>query len=149
MNFTAREDYGLRAVLDLAVHAEQGPIQSREIAARQNIPEQFLEQLLGALRRAGIVRSVRGASGGYLLNGSAASVSVGDVLRALSGALVPVECIAPGGQKTCGHSASRGVHVFWERVSEAISDVADGLTFADLIDIQMASDSHAAFMMNI
>ncbi|MEJ5299208.1 MAG: Rrf2 family transcriptional regulator, partial [Armatimonadota bacterium] len=61
MNFTAREDYGLRAALDLALNVERGPVQSREIATRQGIPEQFLEQLLGALRRGGLVRSVRGA----------------------------------------------------------------------------------------
>jgi hypothetical protein len=70
VNFTAKEDYGLRAVLDLAAHAGAGPVQTREIAQRQHIPEQFLEQLLAALRRAEVVRSTRGAGGGYGLAAS-------------------------------------------------------------------------------
>ncbi len=150
MNFTAREDYGLRAVLDLALHSNRGDaIQSKEIAARQGIPEQFLEQLLGALRRNGLIKSVRGASGGYLLARSTASITVGDVLRALSGPLVPVPCVNAGGADVCEHKASQGVHTFWEQMAKAICGVADSLTFQDLVDIQMSSDSQASFMMNI
>ncbi len=149
MNFTAREDYGLRAVLDLALNAHSGPVQSREIAARQGIPEQFLEQLLGALRRGGMVRSVRGASGGYLLAAPPASLRVGDVLRTLSGPLVPVKCIQESDPGACEHGSSYGVHAFWERLAAAIGDVADGLTLQDLADLQLAADEQSSYMMNI
>ncbi len=149
MNFTAREDYGLRAVLDLAQHATGSPVQSKEIAARQGIPEQFLEQLLSALRRGGLVRSLRGASGGYMLAKPPAQTTVGDVLRTLSGELVPVSCVGPGRSDNCEHAASYGVHVFWEKLAKAISDLADTMTLQDLLDIQLSADSQAAFMMHI
>lgn len=148
MNFTAREDYGLRAVLDLALHQTQSPIQSREIAARQNIPEQFLEQLLGALRRGGLVKSVRGAAGGYLLAGSPSSISVGDVLRTLSGPLVPISCVNEG-QGGCEHEASMGVHAFWDSLARSIGKVADGMTVQDLVDIQLNADADSSYMMHI
>ena len=93
MNFTAKEDYGLRAALDLAAYGGNGPVQAREIAARQAIPEQFLEQLLASLRRAEVIRSTRGAAGGYSLASDPSRVTVGAVLRALSGPLVPPELV--------------------------------------------------------
>lgn len=148
MNFTAREDYGLRAVLDLALHAGQGPIQSREIAQRQEIPEQFLEQLLGALRRGGLVRSVRGASGGYLLAKPASEIRAGDVLRTLSGPLVPLPCVQEE-KEICSHEASHGVHVFWNRLAASIRKVADGTTIQELIEIQQDANAQSSFMMHI
>ncbi len=149
MNFTAREDYGLRAALDLALNVERGPVQSREIANRQGIPEQFLEQLLGALRRGGLVRSVRGAAGGYLLAAPPSSITVGDVLRTLSGPLVPVPCVQDDAGPDCDHGASFGVHTFWKRLAEAVTELADGMTLQDLVDIQLQADAQSSFMMNI
>lgn len=149
MNFTAREDYGLRAILDMALHTYGHPIQSKDIAARQGIPEQFLEQLLGALRRGGLVRSVRGASGGYLLARSPAAITMADVLNVLSGPLVPIVCVEQGNLDLCEHAESYGVHVFWQRIAKAIHGVADRLTLQDLLDIQLSADAHAGFMMNI
>ncbi|BCW99928.1 MAG: RrF2 family transcriptional regulator [Armatimonadota bacterium] len=149
MNFTAREDYGLRAALDLALNVERGPVQSREIATRQGIPEQFLEQLLGALRRGGLVRSVRGAAGGYLLAAPPSAITVGDVLRTLSGPLVPVSCVMEEAEGPCEHEASFGVHTFWKRLADAVTDLADGMTLQDLVDIQLQADAQSSFMMNI
>lgn len=149
MNFTAREDYGLRAALDLALNVERGPVQSREIAIRQGIPEQFLEQLLGALRRGGLVRSVRGAAGGYLLAAPPSAITVGDVLRTLSGPLVPVSCVTAESEGPCEHDASFGVHTFWKRLADAVTELADGLTLQDLVDIQLQADAQSSFMMNI
>lgn len=149
MNYTAREDYGLRAVLDLAEHATHTPLQSKDIAARQGIPEQFLEQLLGALRRGGLVRSVRGASGGYHLARPASSITVGDILRTLSGPLTPIPCLGQGGSEMCEHGASYGVHTFWERLAAAVEAVSDGLTLQDMLDIQLANNEQAGYMMNI
>src|SRR5438093_10297831 len=84
--FTSKVDYALRAVVDLAAHPGNGAIQSREIATRQGIPESYLDQLLSALRRAGLVRSTRGAAGGYALGKAANLITVGDVIRAFEGA---------------------------------------------------------------
>ncbi|GAB4457627.1 MAG: Rrf2 family transcriptional regulator [Armatimonadaceae bacterium] len=150
MNFTAKEDYGLRAVLDLAVYAGNGPVQTREIAARQRIPEQFLEQLLAALRRAEIVRSTRGAGGGYSLATTPDRVTVGQVLRALSGPLVPTELVTgdadPGTRDIPEASVVRSI---WESLRAALREVADNTTFQDLLDQRAASLREAAYMMNI
>jgi Rrf2 family cysteine metabolism transcriptional repressor len=83
--FTSKVDYALRALLDLAEQSPEKPAQSREIAARQQIPESYLHQLLVVLRRAGLVRSVRGASGGYVLGREARQVTAADVVKALHG----------------------------------------------------------------
>jgi len=83
--FTSKVDYALRALLDLAEQSPEKPAQSREIAARQQIPESYLHQLLVVLRRAGLVRSVRGASGGYVLGREARQVTAADVVTALHG----------------------------------------------------------------
>ncbi|MCC6484893.1 MAG: Rrf2 family transcriptional regulator [Armatimonadetes bacterium] len=149
MNFTAREDYGLRAVLELAQRGSGGPIQSKEIAARQGIPEQFLEQLLSTLRRGGLIRSVRGASGGYMLAKPASETTVGDVLRTLSGELVPIACLEPGGLDKCEHHSSYGVHAFWERLAKAITEVADGMTLQEMLEIQLSANAQAGYMIHI
>lgn len=96
--FTSKVDYAMRALLDLAVHAGGRPAQSREIATRQEIPESYLNQLLVVLRRAGLVRSVRGASGGYTLGKEPRLITVEDIVKALHGPGFLGELSAEGGQ---------------------------------------------------
>src|SRR5947199_10185884 len=83
--FTSKVEYALRAVVDLASRPGDGAIQSREIATRQGIPESYLDQLLSALRRAGLVRSIRGAAGGYALAEAPHVITVGDDIRDVDG----------------------------------------------------------------
>lgn len=150
MNFTAKEDYGLRAVLDLAVHAGGGPVQTREIAARQRIPEQFLEQLLAALRRAEVVRSTRGAGGGYALAAPPDRICVGQVLRALSGPLVPTELVTgEGDPATCDIPEAIVVRGIWASLRAALREVADGTSLQDLLDSRSENLRDHGYMMNI
>jgi Rrf2 family protein len=151
VNFTAKEDYGLRAVLDLAAQGGSGggPIQTRDIARRQRIPEQFLEQLLAALRRAEVVRSTRGAGGGYALAARPDQITVGQVLRALSGPFVPPELVEPGPHDTTESLVVRGV---WNHLREAIRGVADHTSLQDLLDrraARLGERDTSGFMMNI
>jgi Rrf2 family transcriptional regulator, cysteine metabolism repressor len=142
MTFTTKEDYGLRAVLDLAANNSSGPVQAREIAARQQIPEQFLEQILAALRRAEIIRSTRGANGGYALAVPAAQLTVGAVLRGLSGPLVPTELIegSLGDAPSLTEIPEVGViRDLWSKLREALRSVADQTTLADLLEQRRAS----------
>lgn len=148
MNFTAKEDYGLRAVLDLAAHTGAGPVQTREIAQRQHIPEQFLEQLLAALRRAEVVRSTRGAGGGYALASGPERVTVGDVLRALSGPLVPTE-LQEKGEDAPESTESAVVRGVWIAVRNAIRSVADNTTIQDLLDERAEALRDHGYMMHI
>ena len=151
MTFTTKEDYGLRAVLDIAVQGGDGPVQAREIAARQQIPEQFLEQLLAGLRRAEVIRSIRGAGGGYVLADDPTRVTVGAVLRALSGPLLPHELVdgTPGEPHSLADvpevAIVRGV---WRELRAALLQVTEGLTIAELLERRVSSRD-AFFAMHI
>mgnify|MGYP000450116400 FL=1 len=92
MKLSTKGRYGLRALIDLARYSEEEPVSISSIAARQDISEGYLEQLMALMKRAGLVKSIRGAAGGYVLAKSAKAHSVGDVLRALEGKLEPAEC---------------------------------------------------------
>ena len=148
MNFTAREEYGLLAVLHLACHEGSGPIQSREIARSEGIPEQFLEQVLAGLRRGGIVRSVRGAAGGYELARSPREITAGDVFRALSGPIVPIQCV-DGESSRCEKSDGCVVVDLWQRVQAAITQVLDGTTIQDMVEAKVRRERQGSFMMYI
>lgn len=146
MNFTAKEDYGLRVVLDLASHSGPAPVQAREIATRQHIPEQFLEQLLAALRRADVVRSTRGASGGYLLAAEPSRITIGTVLRALSGRLVPQALCESSDDSSSEPAEAAVIRGVWSDIHSSLVKVADETTFADLLE---RLDSDSSYMMHI
>ncbi len=137
MTFTTKEDYGLRAVLDLAAQGGTGPVQAREIAARQQIPEPFLEQLLASLRRAEVIRSIRGAGGGYVLADTPDRVTVGAVLRALSGPLIPHELIQGTPEEPESLGAIPEVQVVrgvWRELRAALLSVVETVTVAELLE---------------
>lgn len=92
MKLSTKGRYGLRAMIDIAVYSEKEPVPICKIAERQSLSERYLEQLMSLLRKNGLIRSVRGAGGGYVLAKDASEISVGDVLRALEGSLEPVDC---------------------------------------------------------
>jgi Rrf2 family protein len=148
LNFTSKEEYGLRAVMHLALHEASWPIQSREIAGAEGIPEQFLEQVLAALRRSSIVRSIRGASGGYELARNARSITAGDVLRALSGPIAPIPCDDDTSEK-CDNVDRSVVMDLWQKVQSAIVQVLDGTTIQDMVDEKLSREQQSSFMMNI
>jgi Rrf2 family transcriptional regulator, cysteine metabolism repressor len=149
LNFTAKEDYGIRAVIDIAANRGDSPVQAKEIAGRQEIPEQFLEQLLATLRRSGIIRSIRGPGGGYELARPAARISVGDILRALSGPVVPIRCVSDSDLEKCDRQGTCGLVDVWERVRSAITGVVDTTSVQDLIERQEQMRGPQSYMMNI
>lgn len=149
MNFTSKEEYGLRAVMHLAMHEASWPVQTREVASAEGIPEQFLEQVLAALRRAGIVRSIRGASGGYELTSSPHSISAGDVVRALSGPIARIPCLDGDSTDKCNKLDRCVVVNLWKRAQSAISQVLDKTTIQDMVDERMLRDGESGFMMHI
>ena len=101
MKLTTRGEYGLRAILDLALREGEGPVSLKSIAERQDISDHYLEQLFSSLRKAGLVKSVRGAQGGYLLGKPAEEITVGDVIRVLDGPIAPVECVSEVDPEDC------------------------------------------------
>lgn len=131
MKISTKGRYGLRAVLDIAMHDEAASVSS--IAARQFISENYLEKLIAMLKKAGIVNSLRGAQGGYVLAKPAEEISVGEVLRALEGDLNPVDCAEIDGSGEFCEGADTCVTKFvWKRISDSINQAVDNLMIAEL-----------------
>lgn len=135
MKISTKGRYGLRAVLDIAMNSETEAVALSSIAERQHISVSYLEQLVPKLRKAGIVNSIRGAQGGYVLAKPAEEISVGDILRALEGDLHPVDCSEVSGSDSVCQGADICVSKFvWKRISESISQAVDTLMLSDLAE---------------
>jgi len=132
MKLSTRGRYATRAMLDLALNYEQEPVVLSEIAGRQQISEQYLEQLIGPLKVAGLVRSVRGPNGGFILVKSPSLISVGDILQAVEGSTALVDCVAD--PQTCSRANDCLTREVWLKATEAINDVFDSITLHDLLD---------------
>jgi len=147
--FNAKVDYALRAVLELASRETDGAVQSREIAARQAIPEPFLDQLLSTLRRAGMVRSIRGPAGGYVLSRGPREITVGDVVRACNG---PEYLSSPAPAEDGAASpptTARVVREMRERVERAVVQILEETTIQDLADQRRRRDEAQVAMFHI
>jgi Rrf2 family protein len=133
MHISSKCYYGLRALYDLAVHADRKIVKIGEIAARRQIPPRFLEMILNQLKQGGFVESRRGADGGYRLARPADKITVGDIVRFIDGPLAPVDCVSQSQPKPCEFEGECGFFNLWTRAREALSSVLDGTTFADLV----------------
>ena len=133
MKVSTKGDYGVRALIELAHHyGEVRPTQSGEIAARQSIPESYLEQLLTTLRRAGFIRSVRGPQGGHALIREPQELRVSEVIVALEGSILPIDCLEDS--SVCTKSGGCAQRDMWQAVREAILNVLDSTTIGDLAE---------------
>ena len=144
MSVSQKCQYALRAALELAERRGNGPVPATEIARAQAIPLRFLELILGELKKGGFVESRRGAKGGYRLRQAPSALTVGEVMRFVDGPDAPVKCIDLGGEMNCplrGRCAFRGM---WQRARDAVADIYDNTTFADLIAEQRAERRAAA-----
>ena len=133
MKLSTKGRYGLRALIDLALYSEKETVSIASIASRQNISESYLEQLIAKLRKAGLVSSVRGAGGGYMLAKPAEEISVGDILRALEGSLDPVQC--PGlKEEGCSGSDACVTKYVWKRINDSINQTVDEIKLSQLVE---------------
>ncbi len=132
MRVSSRADYGVRALFDLALHDGQGPIQSREIAARQGVPEAYLHQVLGSLNRAGLVRSTRGPAGGHELAREPGEITLWDVLLVLDGFDRHAHP-HPGGA-----DAPDPVHDAWHELQNRSVEFLRSITLETLVARQLA-----------
>ena len=143
MKVSTKGDYGIRALIELAHHyGEPKPTQSGEIAARQGIPESYLEQLLTTLRRAGFIRSVRGPQGGHALIRDPETLPVSEVIVALEGAILPIDCLDDA--SACSRGGGCAQRDMWQAVREAILGVLDNTTIADLAEKDRAVSAGGA-----
>jgi len=135
MKLSTKGRYGLRAVLDLAVNEGNEAVALSQIAERQNISINYLEQLIAKLKKAGIVNATRGAQGGYVLAIPPEELSVGMILRALEGNLNPVDCSeVNGGSDVCSGSDLCVTKYVWKRISDSINNTVDHMMLSELVD---------------
>jgi Rrf2 family cysteine metabolism transcriptional repressor len=138
--FSTKGEYGVRLMVQLGRHYGRGPASLAEIAAEDDLPRAYLEQLAFVLRDAGLVASTRGAHGGYALSRPPAEISMSEVLRALEGPLAPMICAtdAPDSGIACDRTSSCTVNFLWVKVRDAIAGALDGMTLADLVPLRHA-----------
>ncbi len=138
---SSRARYATRAILDLSLLADQGPIQIADIAERQNIPVKFLQQILVALKMTGFVQSRKGPGGGYLLAMPPRDITLGAVVRAMDGPIAPISCVSVTKFSECGcpNPEVCSLRNAFKDVRNAIANVLDSTTFADLSAKQLAN----------
>lgn len=133
MKISTKGRYALRLMLDLALHDQGTPIRLKDVASRQEISIKYLESIASVLAKAGYIRSLRGAQGGYLLKYSAEQYKVGDILRLTEGSMVPVECLEHE-KNHCPRSETCTTLRLWKELDAAVKSVIDQYTLADLVE---------------
>lgn len=133
MKISARGRYAIELMVHLALYDTGEPISVKDIAAREQISIKYLEQIVSLLHKAGFVKSIRGAQGGYRLKRNPEEYSVGSILRVTEGDLAPVACVEEG-NTDCAHKATCSTIKIWQELNSAINGVVDNITLADLIE---------------
>lgn len=136
MKISTKGRYALRLMLDIAMNNSGEPIRIKDISARQGISDKYLEQIISSLNKAGYVRSIRGAQGGYLLTKKPEEYTVGMILRLTEGSMAPVSCLEFEGND-CERQNDCVTLLIWKKLDEAIKGVIDHITLADLVEWQM------------
>lgn len=135
MKISTKGRYALRIMIDLAMHMDEGPIRVKDIASRQDISEKYLEQIIALFNKAGYVKSVRGAQGGYLLTKAPEEYTTGMILRLAEGSIAPVSCVDEAAEG-CEKKGACVSAMLWEKMNAAVNQVVDNTTLQDLVDWQ-------------
>ena len=134
MRVSTKGRYGLRILLDVAVHEEQGPVALRDISRRQGISQKYLWQVVNPLKMAGLLRATRGAHGGYVLAKSPVRISIRDIVEILEGPVSVVACVQSPGM--CDRSASCAARDAWSEVESKLQAAMQGITLQHLLEQQ-------------
>ncbi len=132
MKISTKGDYATRAMQDLALRYDQGPIQIEEIAKRQHLPVRYLEQILLSLKRAGFLESKRGVCGGYYLAKHPREITMGAIIRAMEGPIIPIFCVGSGKREVCVEEPLCSLRDIWADVRDAVVKIVDQTTLEDL-----------------
>jgi Rrf2 family protein len=147
MKISTKIRYGTRAMLELASHYGEGPIELKEIAKKENISLKYLEQVINPLRAAGLVKSIRGSKGGYSLAKPPSEICLYDVVETLEGPLDLLECLRD--PKVCQKVPSCVTRDIWQEVSEAISKIFYSVTLEDMVNRRMYKEGNNSSMYQI
>jgi Rrf2 family protein len=132
MKISTKIRYGARAVLELASHYGEGPIDLKEIAKKEDISLKYLEQVIIPLRTAGLVKSIRGSKGGYALAKPPSEISFSELVEVLDGPLDLIECLKD--PKSCSKSPSCVTRDVWKEASDALHKVLSSITFEEMVN---------------
>ena len=139
MKLSTRGRYGARLMLDLALRYGEGPVPLKEVAGRQEISEKYLGQLIPPLKTAGLIKSSRGAHGGYLLARAPGEITLAAVVQAVEGSLSFVECVSSPG--ICKRAPICVTHDVWREMSERVVGLLESITMRDMVDRQREKDA--------
>ena len=146
LKISQKLEYAMRAMIELAQHRDEDVlVPAREIAERQQIPVRFLEQQLGALSKAGLVESFRGAGGGCRLSRAPEEITMADIADAIEGQIFPMFCLEPS-DHTCFQDSRCGLQGFWADVARAVQEVFRQTTVADLAARHLTNTPGQAFI---
>ena len=134
MRFSTKIRYGTRAVVDIAMHGTKGPVTLNEIAKHLDVSKKYIGHIVNQMISAGILESIRGPQGGYMLARSPKEIRVGEIIRTLDGSMAPVRCVEK--PDSCSMSRQCATQEVWIKIKESIDAVVDGLTVADLVKRQ-------------
>ena len=147
MRLSTKGRYGARAMLDLALNFGKEPILLRDIATRQEVSEKYLEHSMSSLRNAGLVRSIRGARGGYILAKPPSEIRLSEIMEVLEGSMAPVECV--NDPEVCHRADLCVTRDIWEKMKEAIDNILESTTLEDLAERYKDKESSNAIIYNI
>lgn len=131
MKLSTKGRYGVKAMVDLAIHYGESPISIKSISQRQGISEYYLEQLFSALRKAKLIKSIRGAQGGYVLNKSPEDITVADVMEVLEGPIEISDCVEGA---ICNNGNCCATRLLWQKIKTSIDEVTTSVTLKDIVD---------------
>lgn len=144
MRISTKGEYGVRALFELAQHYGEGPVQSSHIAARQHVPETYLNQLLLTLRNAGLIKSIRGPGGGHMLARPPTEINLGEALAALEGPMVLMDCVNPDFTE-CSLLEMCVIRDVWRELNEATNDVLYSTTLEELLQSRRERQEHLMY----
>jgi len=131
MQLSTKSRYGARAVVDIAMYSHNGPVTLQDISSRQEISRKYLGQIVNQLMAAGIVESIRGPRGGYVLSRSPEKTRLGEIIRTLDGSMAPVRCVDKS--KSCRRNRACATREVWVKIKENLESLVDDITIADLV----------------
>ena len=147
MRLSTKGRYGARAMLDLALNSSEGPVLLREIAKRQEVSEKYLEHSITTLRKAGLVRSIRGARGGYVLAKLPSQIRLSEIMEVLEGSMAPVECVDD--PQVCQRAQLCVTRDIWAEMKEAIDNILESITLQDMVERQNRKRNSKAIVYDI
>jgi Rrf2 family transcriptional regulator, cysteine metabolism repressor len=134
MRLSTKGEYASRAMLELSLRYNEGPLHVREISEAQRIPRRFLEQILLLLKRAGYLKSRKGQKGGFALAKPPSAITVAEVIRVMDGPLAPIDCVSVMAHEPCPMEGTCGLRWLWKDVRDAVAGIMEKTTFADLVE---------------